>query len=43
LLTSANRFFYLGVTEINSAPVPEPARLGLLAAGGLALLRRRCA
>lgn len=42
--TNANKFFYLGVMEFNSSPVPEPASLagfGLAAAGGL-LARRRC-
>jgi MYXO-CTERM domain-containing protein len=39
--TNANRFFYLGVMEVNSSPVPEPAGLGLLGLGGLALFRRR--
>ena len=34
-------FFYLGVLEINSSPVPEPAGMGLLGVAGLALLRRR--
>ena len=39
--TNANRFFYLGVLEVNSSPVPEPASLALAAVGATALLGRR--
>lgn len=37
--TNANRFFYLGVLEINS--IPEPGLVAMLGVGALAMLRRR--
>lgn len=40
--TNANGFFYLGVLELNSSPVPEPASLvGIGAATAVGLLARR--
>lgn len=38
---NANSFYYLNVMEIDTAAVPEPASLGLLGLGSLALLKRR--
>lgn len=36
-----NNSNYIGIDTVEYAPVPEPATLGLLALGGLALLKRR--
>jgi hypothetical protein len=38
--TNSNHFYYLGVLQINSSPVPEPASMTGILLGGAALLRR---
>jgi PEP-CTERM motif len=41
--TVPNNFAYFGINEVQfgGRPIPEPATLGLLAMGGLAMIRRR--